>query len=110
MEYFDSFKTKTGKSPLKGFLFREAHLTNVMITWVEMQPGSVLPEHQHDHEQITLVIDGKLELTVGGKTMIMEKGSVAVVPSNVLHSGRVLEQFTVAVDAWNPPREDYIVS
>ena len=108
MEYFDSFKMKKGISPLHGFMFKEAHLNNVMLTWVEMEPGSILPEHKHDHEQISLVVEGKLELTVGGKTTIMERGDVAVVPRNILHSGRVMEKFTIAVDAWHPIRKDYI--
>ncbi|MBN1497022.1 MAG: cupin domain-containing protein [Spirochaetes bacterium] len=110
MEYFDSFKTKNGVTRLPGFLFKEAHLSNVMVTWVEMEPGSVLPEHSHAHEQISLVVQGKLELTIGGNTRIMEKGDVAIVPSNVVHSGRVLDVFTIAVDAWNPIREDYIAT
>jgi quercetin dioxygenase-like cupin family protein len=108
MEYFDSFRKKPGISPLPGFLFREAHLDNVMVTWVEMEPGSILPEHKHVNEQISLVVEGTLELTVGGITRIMKKGDVAVVPSGVLHSGRVHDEFTIAVDAWNPIREDYI--
>lgn len=108
MEYFDSFKAKKGTSPLRGFIFKEAHLDNVMITWVEMQPGSILPEHKHDHEQISLVLEGTLELTVGGITKIMKKGDVAVVPSNVIHSGRVGEENTIAIDAWHPIRKDYI--
>jgi quercetin dioxygenase-like cupin family protein len=108
MDYFNDFKTKKGISPLAGFTFKEAHLDNVMITWVEMEPGSVLPEHKHPHEQISLVVEGMLELTVGGRTKIMKKGDVAVVPPGVLHSGRVHGEFTIAVDAWNPIREDYI--
>ncbi len=108
MSFFDSFMTKNGVNPLEGFLIKEAHLSNVMVTWVEMQPGSVLPEHKHDHEQISLVVDGALELTVGGETRLLKKGDVAVVPSRVLHSGRVLDEFTVAIDAWNPIREDYL--
>ena len=108
MEYHDSFKTKRGISPLHGFTFKEAHLGNVMLTWVEMEPGSILPEHKHDHEQISLVLEGKLELTVGGNTKVMLKGDVAVVPSNVLHGGRVGDEFTIAVDAWHPIRKDYI--
>lgn len=108
MEYFDSFKIKEGISPLSGFVFKEVHLKNVMITWVEMQPGSILPEHSHHHEQISLVVEGALELTVGGATRVMKKGDVAIVPSGMVHSGRVLDEFTIAVDSWNPIREDYI--
>ncbi len=110
MDYFDSFKTKKGVSRLPGFLFKEAHLSNVMITWVEMEPGSILPEHRHDHEQISLVVEGSLELTVNGSTRVMNKGDVAIVPPNVLHSGRVMDAFTIAVDAWHPIRDDYVVA
>lgn len=107
--YFENFQRKKGKSPLSGFTFKEVHLENLMMTWVEMDPGSILPEHSHEHEQISLVVQGKLELTVGGETRVLKKGEVAVVPSKVRHSGRVLEEPTVAVDAWNPIRTDYIV-
>jgi quercetin dioxygenase-like cupin family protein len=110
MEYFDSFKTKNGIRRLPGFMFKEAHLDNVMVTWVEMEPGSILPEHKHDHEQISLIVEGALELTVGGTTRTMRKGDVAIVPSNVVHSGRVIDEFTIAVDAWHPIRDDYIAA
>jgi quercetin dioxygenase-like cupin family protein len=108
MDYFSDYKTMGGISPLAGFIFKEVHLNNVMLTWVEMEQGSILPEHSHPHEQISLVVTGVLELTVDGVTRVMKHGDVAVVPSNVRHSGRVIEGPTVAVDAWNPIREDYI--
>ena len=108
MKHFSDFKTMPGKSPLAGFIFKEVHLKNVMLTWVEMEPGSILPEHHHPHEQISLVVSGALELTVDGATRVMRQGDVAVVPPSVVHSGRVLDEPTVAVDAWNPIRDDYI--
>lgn len=108
MEHFSDYKTMAGKSPLPGFIFKEVHLQNVMLTWVEMEPGSILPEHNHPHEQISLVVTGALELTVNGTTRVMRQGDVAIVPSNAVHSGRVLDEPTVAVDAWNPIRDDYI--
>ncbi len=108
VKHFSDFKTMTGKSPLAGFIFKEVHLQNVMLTWVEMEPGSILPEHQHPHEQISMVVKGALELTIDGTSRVMRQGDVAVVPPNVIHSGRVLSEPTVAVDAWNPIREDYI--
>jgi quercetin dioxygenase-like cupin family protein len=108
MEYFSDVKTMNGISPLAGFIFKEVHLDNLMLTWVEMEQGSILPEHAHPHEQISLVVTGELELTIGGVTRVMRHGDVAVVPSKVKHSGKVLKGPTVAVDAWNPIREDYI--
>ena len=105
--HFYNFMNRKGKSPLSGFTFKEVHLDNLMMTWVEMEPGSILPEHSHDNEQISLVVEGALELTVDGATTVMTRGDVAVIPSRVPHSGRVLDLHTVAVDAWNPIRRDY---
>ncbi|MCP4136721.1 MAG: cupin domain-containing protein [bacterium] len=105
--YFAAFKSMKGKTPLEGILLKSVHLNNVMITWVEFQPNTLLPEHSHEHEQITLVVEGKLEMTVGGTKKILEKGETAVIPSNTKHSAQSLDEVTIAVDAWNPIREDY---
>jgi quercetin dioxygenase-like cupin family protein len=110
MNIFSDFKSISGKNNGAGFTFKEVHLRNLMMTWVEMEPGSILPEHRHPHEQITLLVKGALELTVEGKTRVMKHGDVAIVPSNAPHSGVVLDEATIAVDAWNPIREDYINS
>ncbi len=108
MEYFASFITLTGIRPLPGVQIKEVHLDNLMMTWMEFEPGSILPEHTHPHEQISLIVEGSMELIVGGATRLLKKGDVAVVPSNTPHRARTLDEHTVAIDAWHPVRKDYI--
>ena len=71
-----------------------------------VEKGAVLPEHHHVHEQVTRMVEGSFELTLDGKTMLLEPGDIVVIPSNVKHSGRAIEDSTL-VDVFNPAREDY---
>lgn len=89
-----------------GFLARFIHTAGVTIAYVNIKSGSVLPEHSHVQDQITQVIEGKLELTVGGETQVVSAGQIAVIPSNVKHSAIARSECKV-IDVFNPVREDY---
>jgi quercetin dioxygenase-like cupin family protein len=91
---------------LPGFIARFVHSDAMTVSFVEIEKDAVLPEHHHLHEQISIVTDGELELTVDGETRILTPGTVAIIPSNVPHSARALTGCTVT-DIFNPPRDDY---
>ena len=82
------------------------HTENLTISQVTLDAGAVVPEHAHDHEQISNVISGRFEFTVGGVTKIMEAGDVGVMHSNEPHSGKALTKCFI-LDIFHPVREDY---
>lgn len=86
---------------------RAVYLDNLMLTFVDFEPGVALPRHSHPHEQITLVLEGTLEFTLDGETQILTAGQGVTVPSNVPHSARSLDGPARVLDAWHPVREDY---
>lgn len=79
---------------------------NLTVLHVRIDQGALLPEHAHVNEQVINVVEGRLELTVEGKTHILEPGKVMVLASNVPHSGRALTDVKV-VDVFYPVREDF---
>lgn len=89
-----------------GFLARFIHTDGVTIAYVNIKSGSVLPEHSHVQDQVTHVLEGELELTVGGETQIAKAGKIVVIPSNVKHSAIARSECKV-IDVFNPVREDY---
>ena len=89
-----------------GFHGRFVHGDGVTMVYWRVGQGALLPEHSHPHEQISNVITGSFEMTVGGEARVLEGGDVAVIPSNVLHSARALTECYI-VDAFQPVREDY---
>ena len=68
--------------------------------------GAPLPEHSHPHEQVVNVIEGEFELTINGDTTRLGLRSVAIIPSNAVHSGKALTKCRI-INVFSPVREDY---
>lgn len=79
----------------------------MMLSLVTFEPGADLPEHAHPHEQMGMMISGRLEFTVGGQTRILETGDIWRIPGSVPHKVRALDGPAVALDVFYPVREDY---
>jgi quercetin dioxygenase-like cupin family protein len=103
---FQDLKGIEEKEIVAGYRARFLHSENMTLAYWDVDPGAELPEHSHPHEQIANVLEGKFELTVAGESMILEPGMVAVIPSQVPHSGKALTPCRL-LDAFHPVREDY---
>ncbi len=86
-----------------------AHLTGVTIGELSLRAGTVIPMHAHPHEQITYLISGRFEFTVGDETQMLEPGMVVLIPSGATHGGTT-QTDCVVVDVFCPVREDYRVT
>ncbi|PZO54869.1 MAG: cupin domain-containing protein [Phormidesmis priestleyi] len=62
--------------------------------------------HTRSYETAGYVIAGRAELTVAGKTIVLEPGTSWIVPQNAEHTYRILEHFR-AVEATHPPARGY---
>jgi len=71
-----------------------------------LKPNTVVPMHEHPHEQLTYVMDGRFQFTVGSETTILEPGMAALIPGGVMHGGTTLTACRV-IDVFSPIREDY---
>ena len=54
------------------------------------EAGSSIHEHSHANEEVWNVIDGQLEVTIGGKKQVAGPGCVAIVPPDKLHFVRAV--------------------
>ena len=104
---FFAVKDLPGTDMLPGVVRRAVYLEHVMMTFFDFAPGSVVPEHSHPHEQITYVVQGVMEFHLGDQTQVLRAGSGVLCPPGVPHGAIVLDEPTVALDAWYPLREDY---
>jgi quercetin dioxygenase-like cupin family protein len=91
----------------EGIMMKPIWGEGAMLTFIDLEPGAILPPHSHPHEQITYVVEGELEFTVEGTTKILKPGDGVVIAANEKHEGKVTKGFTRAVDAWAPIREEY---
>jgi len=80
----------------------------LMFSRVTFEPGSVVPDHSHPHEQMGVMLSGRLEFTVGGVTRVLGPGDLWRIPGGVVHRVRALDEPAVALDVFHPIREDYL--
>lgn len=78
-----------------------------MVAQVFLKKNAVVPEHQHESEQITYILEGALKFELEGKVVVVRKGEVLTIPSNVPHRAVALED-TVDLDVFSPIRLDWL--
>jgi quercetin dioxygenase-like cupin family protein len=79
-----------------------------MLARLLLRKGCIVPEHSHENEQITYILEGALKFVLGGEeTVVVRSGELLVIPPNLKHSAEALED-TVDVDVFTPPRADWI--
>src|SRR5450631_461728 len=78
-----------------------------MVAQVFLAKGAVVPEHHHESEQITYILEGALEFEIEGRKIVVSAGHVLRIPSNVPHSAVALED-TLDLDIFSPIRTDWL--
>jgi quercetin dioxygenase-like cupin family protein len=106
MTYF-SKESLPATEMLPGVTRRAVHLDDVMITFIDFEPNSVVPEHRHPHQQITWVVSGEMEFGLDGQKRVLQAGDGVLVRPDVPHGAVVRDTPCSAIDAWHPVREDY---
>src|SRR5690349_1592584 len=94
------------KGLLPGITGYYAHGEKQTLGLVELKAGSVVPEHHHMHEQITYILEGQLDMVIGGEPRSLTPGMYQVIPSNTPHSAVAILDSSV-IDTFSPVREDY---
>jgi quercetin dioxygenase-like cupin family protein len=78
-----------------------------MVAQVFLAKGAVVPEHHHESEQITYILEGALQFQIEGRELVVSAGEVLLIPSNVPHRAVALED-TLDLDIFSPIRHDWL--
>lgn len=78
-----------------------------MIAQIGIAKGGVVPTHQHESEQLSWVLEGAIQFQIEGREIVVRKGEVLIIPSNVPHSAVALEDF-LGIDVFSPIRTDWL--
>lgn len=103
MELIKNIKAKEIVPGITGYY---AHGSNMTFGYVELLEGASIPMHQHIQEQITYIIEGELDMIIGGVACKLTPGMYHVIPANTPHTA-VAKKFCKLIDAFSPVREDY---
>jgi unsaturated pyranuronate lyase len=107
MGTFDSFASSRPYAIWKGAVARAAHGDRVTVALVDLDPDVLVPEHQHENEQVGFVLKGVVTMTVAGDARKLQVGDTYVIPSNVRHSAQAGPEGATVVDVFAPVRADW---
>ncbi len=82
----------------------------MMLAHVYLKKGAVVPQHSHENEQITYILEGGLRFWIGAdesEVIDVLAGEVLHIPSHVPHKAEALAD-TLDVDVFSPPRQDWL--
>jgi quercetin dioxygenase-like cupin family protein len=75
---------------------------------VRYEPGTTVPRHSHpETEQVMLITDGSVRMTIGDETKVLVAGDVAVVNRGIEHE-LYSEQGVGFIEALAPPPLDHV--
>ena len=83
---------------------------NVMLVRFTFDPFLVTDEHTHPHEQMTLVMKGRVKFIIEGEPVIAIAGDVLHFPANNRHGATMLDEEVVLIDIFSPIREDFLTA
>ncbi len=87
-----------------GLFFRPFYAENISLNFVTFPPHSGFPAHVHPEEQVSIVREGEMEITIGDEVFPVKPGDVIHFPSGVPHSGRTTTETCRLIDIFSPPR------
>jgi len=80
------------------------------VARIYFKDGFLVPQHSHEHEQITQVIRGTLQFRFGedrSEVVDVGPGGVVVIPSHVPHEALCIGEVE-EMDMWSPRRDDWL--
>lgn len=77
------------------------------LTEFRLAKGSIIPEHEHPHEQTGYLVSGRMTFTIAGEKFDTLPGDGWDIPGGVNHGVDVLED-CVVVEVFSPARKDYL--
>ena len=72
----------------EGVLGRVVPGERVTFVVIELDPGTVVPEHEHENEQLGVLASGSMRFRIGDEERELAAGGTWSIPPNVPHEGR----------------------
>jgi quercetin dioxygenase-like cupin family protein len=67
------------------------------ISLFAFDKGEALSEHTAPFDAVIQVVDGRGEITIGGKSYFLEAGQTIIMPANIPHAVKAVEKFKMVL-------------
>lgn len=81
----------------------------VLMSRVTLEPNRDFGLAIHPYEQVSLLLEGEMELEVGDEVRRLQKGDGVVIPPNTKHRGRTFATPAILLECFGPAcKEDFL--
>ena len=106
MDYYCDIENRSKKEIAPGVNARTFWGDKMMLVTVVVDPGAVVPMHQHPQEQCGTVVAGEITFTIDGETRLLKVGDCYIIPGSAAHSAVGGAAGARLVEVFSPVRED----
>jgi quercetin dioxygenase-like cupin family protein len=94
-------------SPFKSFQTFKGEKIKVLL--LTLQPGHIGEKHQHDSEQISHILKGKIKVKIGEEERIVKAGDFVHTPRSQPHQTEALDEEAVILEIFSPAEYQKII-
>lgn len=80
-----TFAALASDEPYPGVVRHAFDAQNMTVTRYDFAPGATFPLHRHSQEQVTIVHEGSVRMTLGQEVQELGAGGWSVVPGDLEH-------------------------
>ena len=73
-----------------GWYGRQFDSPSMTFVHYKFDAGASIHRHAHEQEEVWHIVEGELEIFIGGETRVVGPGFVGIVPANTLHEVKAL--------------------
>jgi len=95
-------------APAPGLHVRMISGSEMMSCWNRIDPNVTLARHSHPNEQVGIVIEGAVTVTIGDQTRRLPVGEGYVGPADVEHDATTGPEGVVLIESFAPPRQGFL--
>ena len=107
MSYFKDASDREPMELVPGARTRTFWGENMLLSLVEIDAHAQVPNHTHPHEQGGIVIEGEMEMGIGGEVKTLKPGDMYIVPSDVEHYAKGGSAPLKVLDVFSPVRIEF---
>ena len=107
MSYFKDADSRDSMELVPGARTKTFWGEQMLFSLVEIDANSEVPNHTHPHEQAGMLIEGELEMGIGGEVRVMKPGDMYIIPGNVEHYAKAGNTPAKALDIFSPVRTEF---
>ncbi|MBN1857175.1 MAG: cupin domain-containing protein [Dehalococcoidia bacterium] len=91
----------------EGIVTRIVPGDNLTLSFVHVSAHAQGKMHSHPHEQMIVVLEGKIDIVIEGEIYGLKTGEVIAIPGNVEHNGIAGDKDCQMLEIFTPARKDF---